>query len=101
MGVIDRWDGGLVAGWLVSSPCLVLPCLSACGRQSAIVPGAAAALAAAWHNSSVSNFFIIACGLAGLPISESSTRMYPEAGIFGEASPGSRKRQVKLDGLNQ
>ena len=84
----DRFGGGLVAVSLVSSPGSVVPsCVSICGRQSASVPGAAAARAAAWHNSSVWKVFITACGLAGLPVSESTTRMYPEARILGEAPP--------------
>jgi len=69
---------------------LALWCLHAsrsAADNSRGVPGAAAARAAAWHNSSVWKVFITACGLAGLPVSESTTRMYPEARILGEAPP--------------
>jgi hypothetical protein len=53
--------------------------LSTCGRQPARVPRAAADRAAAWHPSSVANFFIMACGSAGLPVSASNIRTYPTA----------------------
>jgi hypothetical protein len=82
---IGRLSGGLVAAWLLSSRgSVMLPRLSTCGKQSARIPEAAAPRAADWHNSSVSKFIIRVCGSAGLPVRESSTRIYPEACILVE-----------------
>ena len=82
---------------------------SICGRQSASVPRAAAARTAAWHPSSVSNFFIMAWGSAGCPVSANNTRMYPAVYIFktacgrrrvdtviGEAITTARVKQPKM-----
>ena len=82
---IARRLGGPDGVLVVFSPrVVVLPDLrpSICGRQSASVPRAAAARAAAWHPSSVSNFFIMAWGSAGCPVSASNTRMYPAVSIL-------------------
>ena len=83
--IARRLGGGLDEVLMVSSPRAVgagdlSP--SICGRQSASVPRAAAARAAAWHPSSVSNFFIMAWGSAGCPVSASNTRMYPAVSIL-------------------
>jgi len=60
---------------------------STCGRQCARVsPGAATARAAAWHPSSVSKFTVMACCFAGFPVSDSNTRIYPEALILKQRS---------------
>ena len=82
---IARRLGGPDGVLVVFSPrVVVLPDLrpSICGRQSASVPRAAAARAAAWHPSSVSNLFIMAWGSAGCPVSASNTRMYPAVPIL-------------------
>ena len=82
---IARRLAGLDGVLVVSSPrAVVLPDLrpSICGRQSASMPRGVAARAAAWHPSSVSNFFIMAWGSAGCPVSASNTRMYPAVSIL-------------------
>jgi len=82
---IARRLEGLDGVLAVSSPrAVVLPDLrpSIRGRQSASVPRAAAARAAAWHTSSVSNFFIMGWGSAGCPVSASNTRIYPAVSIL-------------------